>query len=109
MTYENQTYGTKLTYIVVNGRFTGNRLEIEQLPAKAGVGTVQAKGSVSLHSAAGPSLTITATLHTARISRNENTTAHETGDLTPQNGASKTTIFAYSPALSERRPSNLTT
>src|SRR3546814_14986995 len=53
MTYENQIYGTKLTNIVVNGRFTGNRLEIEQLTAKAGDGTVQAKGFVSLASADG--------------------------------------------------------
>jgi translocation and assembly module TamB len=29
MVYENQTYGTRLTNMVVNGRFTGNRLEIE--------------------------------------------------------------------------------
>ena len=29
MTYENQAYGTRLTNMVVNGRFTGNRLEIE--------------------------------------------------------------------------------
>ena len=60
MTYENQTYGTKLTNIVVNGRFTGNRLEIEQLTAKAGDGTVQAKGFVSLASADGYPMNIAA-------------------------------------------------
>src|SRR3546814_3671115 len=49
MTYENQPYGNKLTNIVVNGRFTGNRLENEQLTAKAGHGTVQAKGRSEEH------------------------------------------------------------
>ncbi len=53
MVYENQTYGTRLTNMVVNGRFTGNRLEIEQLTATAGDGTVQAKGYISLASADG--------------------------------------------------------
>ena len=62
MTYENQTYGTKLTDMVVSGRFTGNRLEIDQLTAKAGTGSVAAKGYVSLSSADGYPMNIVATL-----------------------------------------------
>src|SRR3546814_2877278 len=84
MTYENQIYGTKLTNIVVNGRFTGNRLEIEQLTAKAGDGTVQAKGFVSLASADGYPMNIAATLDNARLARSENIAARETGNLTPE-------------------------
>src|SRR3546814_17111465 len=44
MTYENQTYGTRLTDMVVDGRFTGNRLEIAKLTATAGDGSLQARG-----------------------------------------------------------------
>ena len=44
LTYENLTYGTRLTNMVVNGRFSGDRLEIEQMTATAGDGTVTASG-----------------------------------------------------------------
>ncbi len=48
LTYENQTYGTRLTNMALRGRFTGDRLEIEQLDAVAGDGKVSATGYVSL-------------------------------------------------------------
>src|SRR3546814_6425878 len=92
MTYENQIYGTKLTNIVVNGRFTGNRLEIEQLTAKAGDGTVQAKGFVSLASADGYPMNIAATLDNARLARSENIAARATGNLTPEKVAGQSAL-----------------
>src|SRR3546814_7175038 len=81
---------SKLTNIVVNGRFTGNRLEIEQLTAKAGDGTVQAKGFVSLASADGYPMNIAATLDNARLARSENIAARATGNLTLEKVAGQT-------------------
>ena len=103
MTYENQTYGTKLTNIVVNGRFTGNRLEIEQLTAKAGDGTVQAKGFVSLASADGYPMNIAATLDNARLARSENIAARATGNLTLEKVAGQTALLSGSLRLPETR------
>ena len=103
MTYENQTYGTKLTNIVVNGRFTGNRLEIEQLTAKAGDGTVAAKGFVSLASADGYPMNIQATLDNARLARSENIAARATGNLTLEKAAGQTALLSGSLRLPETR------
>ena len=103
MTYENQTYGTKLTNIVVNGRFTGNRLEIEQLTAKAGDGTVQAKGFVSLASADGYPMNIAATLDNARLARSDNIAARATGNLTLEKVAGQAAVLSGSLRLPETR------
>ncbi|KGB53656.1 translocation/assembly module TamB domain-containing protein [Sphingopyxis sp. LC363] len=103
MTYENQTYGTKLTNIVVNGRFTGNRLEIEQLTAKAGDGTLQGKGFISLASADGYPMNIQATLDNARLARSENIAARATGNLTLEKVAGQTALLSGSLRLPETR------
>ncbi len=103
MVYENQTYGTRLTNMVVNGRFTGNRLEIEQLTATAGDGSVQAKGYVSLASADGYPMNISATLDNARLAKSENIAARATGNLTLEKAAGQTALLSGSLRLPETR------
>lgn len=103
MVYENQTYGTRLTNMVVNGRFTGNRLEIEQLTATAGEGTVQAKGFISLASADGYPMNISATLDNARLAKSENIAARATGNLTLEKVAGQTALLSGSLRLPETR------
>ncbi|KGB54092.1 hypothetical protein FG91_02341 [Sphingopyxis sp. LC81] len=103
MVYENQTYGTRLTNMVVNGRFTGNRLEIEQLTATAGDGTVQAKGFISLASADGYPMNISATLDNARLAKSENIAARATGNLTLEKVAGQTALLSGSLRLPETR------
>lgn len=48
LTYENLVYGTRLTDMVLTGRFSGERLEVQQLRAQAGDGTVTGTGFISL-------------------------------------------------------------
>lgn len=103
MVYENQTYGTRLTNMAVAGRFTGNRLEIEQLTAKAGDGTVQAKGFISLASADGYPMNISATLDNARLAKSENIAARATGNLTLEKVAGQTALLSGSLRLPETR------
>ena len=103
MVYENQTYGTRLTNMAVAGRFTGNRLEIEQLTAKAGDGTVQAKGFISLASADGYPMNISATLDNARLAKSENLAARATGNLTLEKVAGQTALLSGSLRLPETR------
>ena len=103
MVYENQTYGTRLTNMVVNGRFTGNRLEIEQLTATAGDGSIQAKGSISLASADGYPMNISATLDNARLARSENIAARATGNLTLEKVAGQAALLSGDLRLPETR------
>ncbi|WP_432770524.1 MAG: hypothetical protein HEQ22_07245 [Sphingopyxis sp.] len=103
LVYENQTYGTRLTAMTVNGRFTGNRLEIDELTATAGEGSVQAKGYVSLAQADGYPMNITATLDNARLARSDNIAARATGNLTLEKVAGQAALLSGSLQLPETR------
>ena len=81
LTYENQTYGTRLSDMVVRGRFTNDRLVIEQLEAVAGDGRVEASGFVSLASDQGYPMDIDVTLDDARLARSDGLDATATGAL----------------------------
>lgn len=81
MVYENQVYGTRLTGMAFSGRFTGNSLELSQLTAKAGGGTVSARGKVSLAADAGYPMDLTVDLDRARLARSDALSATATGTL----------------------------
>jgi len=67
LTYANATYGTRLTNLALAGRFTGERLQIDQLTAQAGSGTVTGKGYVSLAAASGYPANFDLMLNNARL------------------------------------------
>ncbi len=103
MVYENLTYGTRLTNIVTNGRFTGNRLEIEQFTATAGDGSIKANGYVSLAAAEGYPMKIDAVLDNARLARSDNIGARATGNLTLEKVAGQAALLSGSLRLPETR------
>lgn len=103
MVYENQTYGTRLTNMVVNGRFDGNRLEIDQLTATAGDGKVEAKGYISLAQADGYPMNIAMTLDNARLARSDNIAARATGNLVLEKVAGQAALLSGSLRLPETR------
>jgi len=103
MVYENQTYGTRLTNMIVNGRFDGNRLEIDQLTATAGDGKVEAKGYISLAQADGYPMNIAMTLDNARLARSENIAARATGNLVLEKVAGQAALLSGSLRLPETR------
>lgn len=103
LVYENQTYGTRLTNMTVNGRFAGNQLEIDQLTATAGDGSVQAKGFISLAQADGYPMNIAMVLDNARLARSENIAARATGNLTLEKTAGQTALLSGSLRLPETR------
>ena len=88
LTYENLVYGTRLTGMVLAGRFVDDRLEIEQLTARAGDGTVTARGRVSLSAAQGWPMDLSMELENARMARSDSLAARATGSfrLTKQAG-----------------------
>ncbi|URW76714.1 translocation/assembly module TamB domain-containing protein [Sphingomonas donggukensis] len=87
LTYENEIYGTRLTNMRVNGRFTNDRFELTELNARAGEGTVAAQGTVGLSSVAGFPIDVRATLNDARLARSDALGATATGTIRVTNSA----------------------
>jgi translocation and assembly module TamB len=79
LTYDNVAYGTRLTDMALVGRFTGDKLEIEQLTARAGSGTVSGTGSISLAAASGWPANIDLKLDNARLADSEMLRTSATG------------------------------
>ena len=87
LTYDNETYGTRLSQLRIAARFNSDRLELTNLSARAGDGTVQAQGSVGLAAAQGFPIDITARLDNARLAKSDALGATATGTVRVQNGA----------------------
>jgi translocation and assembly module TamB len=81
LTYSNATYGTRLTDMTLAGRFTGERLQIDQLNARAGSGTVTGNGYVSLAAANGYPANFELALNNARLANSEALRATATGNV----------------------------
>ena len=103
LTYQNQTYGTRLTDMVLSGRFVGNRLQVEQLAATAGAGKLTATGTVSVSSAQGFPMDLAFTLDNARIARSDAIASAATGQLRLTKVAGETALLAGALALTETR------
>ncbi|WP_300975008.1 translocation/assembly module TamB domain-containing protein [Sphingomonas sp. LHG3406-1] len=81
LTYTNATYGTRLTNLAIQGRFTGERLQVDQLTASAGSGTVRGSGYVSLASASGYPADFDLTLNDARLANSDALRVTATGNV----------------------------
>ncbi len=86
LTYDNETYGTRLSRMQLAGRFNNDRLEITTLNARAGDGTVQAKGSIGLAADSGYPIDLTATLDNARLANSDALAATSSGTVRLTNG-----------------------
>ncbi|HKY80369.1 MAG TPA: translocation/assembly module TamB domain-containing protein [Sphingobium sp.] len=85
LTYENETFGTRLTQMRLDGRFTNDRLEIRDFSGRAGDGTVQAKGTVGLAAEKGYPMAVAVKLDRARIARSEAITSVVSGTINVTN------------------------
>lgn len=103
LTYENQTYGTRLRNMNLAGRFSGDRVEIETLQATAGDGTVSASGFVSLAAEAGYPMDIKVALDNARLARSDALSATATGQLALSKRAGETPLLSGELRLPETR------
>ena len=88
LTYDNETYGTRLSQMRIAARFNNDRLELTNVSARAGDGTVQAQGTVGLAAAQGYPIDITAKLDNARLAKSDALGATASGTVRVQNGAS---------------------
>ena len=103
LTYENQTYGTRLSNMALRGRFSGDRFELEQLNATAGDGTVSAQGFVSLAANRGYPMNLAVTLDDARLARSDALAASATGQLRLSKEAGQTALVSGQLTLPESR------
>ncbi|MCB2062650.1 MAG: translocation/assembly module TamB domain-containing protein [Novosphingobium sp.] len=103
LTYENQQYGTRLTKMDLVGRFDGDHLNIEDLKASAGNGTLQASGTVGLAAAAGYPMDIAIALERARLARSDALSASATGKLRLTKVAGQSALLSGEVRLPETR------
>jgi len=81
LTYHNETYGTRITNLAIDGRFGASQLEIVRLSGRAGRGTVEGHGSIGLASAAGFPIDLILRFQNARLARSDDLSGTATGDL----------------------------
>ncbi|MCP3730873.1 translocation/assembly module TamB domain-containing protein [Sphingomonas sp. MG17] len=86
MVYENETWGTRLSQMKVEGRFDNTTLDITELEAVAGNGRLSAAGTIGLAADEGFPIDITARFRNARLARSESLGATATGQLRITNG-----------------------
>lgn len=86
LVYENETWGTRLSQMKVEGRFDMDQLEITQMEAVAGNGRLSAAGTIGLSADQGFPIDITARFRNARLARSASLGATATGQLRITNG-----------------------
>src|SRR4051812_8244824 len=81
LTYHNEVYGTRITNLALEGRFSADRLEIVRLSGRAGSGTVEGRGTVGLASAAGFPIDIQLQFQNAQLAHSDDISGTATGSL----------------------------
>jgi len=92
LVYLNETYGTRVTNLALNGRFSGSQVEIVSLSGRAGDGTVNGRGTIGLAAAAGFPIDLRLEFQNARLARSDDIGAVATGNLAIVNDRSGASI-----------------
>ncbi len=101
--YENDSYGTLISNIAIDGRFTQSQLNLSRFSGRAGDGTISAQGSLSLDAAAGYPINLTATLANARLAKSDAPGATVTGQIAVTNSKAAGGLIKGDLAMSEVR------
>jgi translocation and assembly module TamB len=86
--YENEAFGTVLSRMAIDGRFTQSQLLLNRLTASAGEGTIAASGRVGLDAASGFPIDVKVILDRARLARGDDLDATVSGNLAVTNSKS---------------------
>lgn len=103
LTYENETFGTRISRMKLDGAFTNDRLEIRDFSGRAGEGSVQAKGFVSLAAADGFPMDIRVKLDHAHLAKSEALGTIVSGDMAITNSPANGALIAGNLSLPELR------
>ncbi|MFC7500382.1 translocation/assembly module TamB domain-containing protein [Enterovirga sp. GCM10030262] len=94
LTLVDETYGTRVTGLKLQGRFTSSRLEITQLSGRAGRGTVTGRGSVGLAADAGFPIDVRLVFDRAQLARSDAIGATVTGEVAITNGPNQPALIS---------------
>ncbi|WP_419825278.1 translocation/assembly module TamB domain-containing protein [Sphingomonas sp.] len=83
--YENTTYGTTITDVRIDGRFTQSQFVLNAFQGKAGDGTVSAQGRVGIDAAGGFPIDIRAKLDDAQLANSDAAAARVSGSIAVTN------------------------
>jgi translocation and assembly module TamB len=103
LTFVHETYGTRITQLALQGRFTSSELQIAQLSGRAGRGTIAGTGTIGFASAAGYPMDIRLRLNDAQLARSDNIGATLTGDLAITNSRANGALISGDLTLPEVR------
>jgi translocation and assembly module TamB len=103
LTFVHETYGTRISQLALQGRFTSSELQITQLSGRAGQGTLTGTGTVGFASAAGYPMDIRLKLNEAQLARSDTIGATLTGDLAITNSRANGALIAGDLVLPEVR------
>ena len=101
--YENDVYGTRLTELRVRGVFTNDQLDVTELSAKAGDGTVTGKGMVNLSADKGFPVQLNLDLDRARVARSALISSTATGQISVTNTPEGAALISGTLRLPETR------
>ncbi|HYI41938.1 MAG TPA: translocation/assembly module TamB domain-containing protein [Allosphingosinicella sp.] len=103
LTFVHETYGTRISQLALQGRFTSSELQITRLSGRAGSGTINGTGTVGFASAAGYPMDIRLKLDDAQLARSDNIGATLTGDLAITNSRANGALISGDLILPEVR------
>jgi translocation and assembly module TamB len=99
--YENTTYGTTISNIQIDGRFTQSQFLLNRFAGTAGKGSIQASGSVGIDPAAGFPIDITAKLDNATLANSDAAAARVSGTIAVTNSKAAGGLIAGTLNLAE--------
>jgi translocation and assembly module TamB len=103
LTYDNQTFGTRLTQLAVAGRLTGERVEFSKLTANAGSGKIAGQGYLSLSAESDYPMDLSFDLDNARLARSDALSSAATGELRLRKLPGETALLSGRLLLPETR------
>jgi len=101
--YENDTYGTVISDIAIDGRFTQSQLVLNRFTGKAGEGSLSAQGSFSLDAASGYPIDVSVQLTNARLAKSDALGASVSGKIAVTNSKAAGGLIQGDLALGEVR------
>jgi translocation and assembly module TamB len=103
LTYVNEQYGTRITNLAVQGRFSASQLEIVSLTGRAGEGTIQGSGTIGLAAASGFPMDLRFRFQNAQLARSDDIGATATGEIRVTNSRASGALIAGELELPEVR------
>ncbi|MBW8881215.1 MAG: translocation/assembly module TamB domain-containing protein, partial [Asticcacaulis sp.] len=85
LTYDNETFGTRISQVALDGRFNNDKLELTTFSGRAGDGTVNGSGWVSLAAAEHFPMEVHVDLKNARLARSDSINSTVSGTLDVSN------------------------